>query len=182
MPVRTRVVALLALAAALLQPAAGAPPADFEQASRHFGQASASHDSAAIEAAAAEFKALSDAAPADPVLRAYLGAATAMRASTTLLPWRKMSHAEDGLAQIDKALAQLTPQHDAPGRRQVPASLETRFVAASTFLALPAMFHRGARGAQLLAQVRSSPLLAGTPQAFRDQVAALAARHPAGAR
>lgn len=176
MRIPTLVIALLAVAAAFLQPPARAEATGFEQAVQHFNQASATREGSAIEAAAAEFQALSDAAPTDPVLRAYYGAATAMRASTTLLPWRKMGYAEDGLAQIDKALAQLTPAHDAPLHRQVPAVLETRFVAASTFLALPSMFHRGPRGEQLLADVRQSPLLAAAPPPFRNAVAALVAK------
>ena len=93
-----------------------------------------------------------------------------MRARTTLLPWRKMSYAEDGLAQIDKALAMLTPGHDAPLHRGTPASLETRFVAANTFLALPAMFNRHPRGAKLLEDVLESPRFATSPLPFRGEV------------
>lgn len=173
-------VAALALAATLFQagteaaePAAPGPA--LSQAFSLFDRARKG-ESGDIEAAAQQFQALSDASPADPVLRAYAGAATAMRASTTLLPWRKMGHAEDGLALLDKALAQLSPAHDAPLHRGVPAALETRFVAANTFLALPAMFNRGARGQALLVQVQGSPLLAGAPQPFRDSVAAVVAQ------
>jgi hypothetical protein len=98
-----------------------------------------------------------------------------MRAKTTLLPWRKIGHVEEGLAQIDKALAQLTPAHDAPEHRGVSASLETRFVAANTFLALPGLFNRGPRGAQLLDEVLRNPLLESSPASFRGSVWMLAA-------
>jgi hypothetical protein len=125
---------------------------------------------AAIEPAAQQLLALSQADPANPVLRAYAGAATAMRASTTLLPWKKMGHAEDGLALIDKALAQLTPAHDAPLYRHVPASLEVRFTAAGTFLALPSMFNRHERGQRLLDEVVKSPLLETAPAPFKATV------------
>jgi predicted TPR repeat methyltransferase len=52
----------------------------------------------------------------------------------------------------------------------VADSLETRFVAASLFLGLPDMFHRQARGQQLLADVVASPLLAQAPLPFRGAV------------
>ena len=164
-----------------------ADSAAYAAAFARFQQAGAGESGAADEAAA-QFARLLAAHPADPVLRAYAGAATTMRARGTLLPWRKLSHAEDGLALIDKALAQLTPAHDAPGHQGVPASLETRFVAAGTFLALPGMFNRGARGAKLLDEVAHSPLLDGAPLPFRGAVwlrlaqQAQSDKHPAEAR
>ncbi|MEY4749419.1 MAG: hypothetical protein RIQ60_1633 [Pseudomonadota bacterium] len=157
-------------------------------------------DTARIEPAAEQFAALSAADAADPVLRAYAGAATAMRANTTLLPWRKLKFAEDGLAQLDKALAQLgaaqerasagTSPGNIPGSvasaistapAAVPAALEVRYVAASTFLALPGLFNRGARGEQLLAQVLAAPALAQAPAAFQATVWLQAGRHAAKA-
>lgn len=134
-----------------------------------FGRANGG-DSAAIEPAAEQLVRLADAEPANPVLRAYAGAATSMKASTTILPWKKMGYADDGLAMLDKALALLTPTHDAPLYRGVPASLEVRFTAARTFLALPSMFNRQPRGAKLLDDVLHSPLLEGSPMGFKAAV------------
>ena len=151
------------------RPAAATDSQTFAAASAQFLRATGGVDDA-IEPAAAKFQQLSRAEPADPVLRAYSGAATAMRARTAVLPWHKLSHAEDGLAQIDKALAQLTAAHDAPLYRGVPASLEARFVAASCFLALPTLFNRGPRGTQLLQAVLNSPLFDASPVAFRAAV------------
>lgn len=125
---------------------------------------------AAIEEAAERLGKLSAAQPANPVLRAYAGAATTMRSLTTMLPWRKMSHTEDGLAQVDKALAQLGPAHEAPLYRGVPAVLETRFIAAATFLDLPAMFNRSERGRKQLGEVLKHPLFEGTPAPFKAVV------------
>lgn len=133
-------------------------------------QRAADGDQAAIEPAAEQFGALSQARPGDPLLLACFGSATTMRATTTLLPWRKLSYAEDGLARIDKALALLQPTHDRQLVQGVPLSLETRFTAASTFLALPSMFNRGVRGARLLDEVLASPLFAQAPLPFRGAV------------
>ena len=133
-------------------------------------------DHAAIEDAAERLARLSATRPADPVLRAYAGAALAMRALTTRLPWRKMSHSEDGLALVDKALAQLGPAHEAPLYRGVPAVLEARFIAASTFLNLPVMFNRRERGRQQLDEVLGHPLFDAAPAPFKAVVWLRAAR------
>ena len=127
-------------------------------------------DSGAIDRAAEQFASLVQVEPTDPVLQVYAGVMTVMKAKTALLPWRKMGYAEDGLAQIDKALALLQPQHDQPLHHNTPASLETRFAAAGTFLNLPDMFHRGQRGAQLLNEVLQSPLFPKSPLPFQGSV------------
>jgi hypothetical protein len=171
---------LAAFAGATLMTAAPAcaavPEPAYDAAFQQFQQAAAGSNTKAIEAAAEQFGQLAATDPADPVLLAYSGAATAMRATTTMLPWRKMSYAEDGLAQLDKALALLRPEHDTLLHKNVPASLETRLVAANTFLRLPSMFNRRARGVKLLDDVLKNPLLASAPAGFKAAVAAAQAR------
>ena len=153
---------LLFASLALHNAVAGATEPRFDAAFRQFQQALAGDDGAA-ERAAEQFAGLVRAEPGDPLLLAYDGAATSLQARGALLPWKKMAYAEDGLAQIDKALVLLQPAHDGVLRHGTPDSLETRFVAATTFLGLPPMFHREARGAALLAEVLASPLLARAP-------------------
>jgi putative ABC transport system ATP-binding protein len=93
---------------------------------------------------------------------------------------------EDGLCRrrpgaLDKALALLTPAHDAPLQHGTPGSLEvTRLTAANTFLAVPGFMNRGARGAKLLQRVLASPLLAASPLPFKRR--GVDARRPAGAK
>ena len=168
--------ALLAWWFTALAAFAGVPEPAYDAAFEQFQQAAAGSDTKAIEAAAEQFGQLAATDPADPVLLAYSGAATAMRATTTMLPWRKLGHAEDGLAQIDKALALLKPEHDTLLHKNVPASLETRLVAANTFMRLPAMFNRHARGVRLLDEVVKNPLLANAPAGFKSAVAAAQSR------
>ena len=160
---------LLFAGLALQGAVAGVTEPQFEAAFRQFQQALQGSDSAADEAAD-RFAELAQAEPGDPVLLAYAGAATALKARAALLPWKKMGYAEDGLAQVDKALALLQPAHDGSLRHGTPKSLETRFVAATTFLGMPPMFHREARGQALLAEVLASPLLAQAPLAFQGTV------------
>jgi hypothetical protein len=145
------------------------PQAQFQPAFEQFMQATQGQDGA-IEKSADAFTALLKIEPGNPVLMAYAGAATSMKATTTWLPWKKMNHAEDGMAMLDKALALLTVAHSAPLQHDTPAVLEVRFVAANTFLAVPGFMNRGARGAKLLNEVLSSPLLATSPLPFRGDV------------
>ena len=171
------VMALAMLAAA--GNACAAADAQFQSAFQSFAQASAG-DKSAIDPAADAFDALLKAEPGNPVLMAYAGASTALKASNTALPWKKMGFAEDGLAQLDKSLAMLTPAHDAPIQRGTPGALEVRFVAATTFLAVPPFMNRSERGAKLLAEVLASPLFERAPLPFKGAVwmraAALAAK------
>lgn len=148
---------------------AAVPEAQLQAAMQQF-QAAAKGDANAVDKSAEAFAALLKAEPGNPVLMAYLGASTTMRASTTMLPWKKMSLVEDGLAYLDKALAMLQPRHDAPLPGHASMSLETRFTAISTFLALPPMFNRGPRGAKLLAELLASPQFTQAPLPFQGAV------------
>lgn len=166
-------VLVLAVLAAASQARAAPEPA-FQSAFQLFSQASAG-DSSAIDKAADEFANLLKAEPANPVLMAYAGASEAMKAKNTALPWKKMGYAEDGLALVDKALVLLMPAHDAALQHGTPGSLEVRFVAASTFLAMPGFMNRSARGSKLLDEVLASPLFAAAPLPFQGTVWMLAA-------
>jgi hypothetical protein len=160
----TMLVAVLSAGVAI-----AAPEPAFEAAFVQFGAASTG-DSAAIDKAADAFDALLKAEPANPVLMAYAGASTAMRAGTTVLPWKKMGYAEDGLALIDKSLALLTPAHDGPMQHRTPGVLEVKLVAANTFLGVPGFMNRAARGGKLLTEVLTHPLLETSPLPFKGVV------------
>lgn len=145
------------------------PDAQFQAAFKQFIAASAG-DTAAIEQAAEAFSGLLKTEPTNPVLMAYTGAATAMKASTTVMPWKKMSYAEDGLSQLDKGLAMLNTSHDAPVQNGTPGVLEVKYVAANTFLAVPGFMNRHERGSKLLDEVLSHPLFANAPLGFKGTV------------
>ena len=68
----------------------------------------------------------------------------------------------------------LQPAHDAPLHRDTPASLETRFVAANTFLGMPSMFNR--------ARARPSAARRGAAKPAAGGVAAAVSRHGVAAR
>lgn len=162
-----------ALCAAL--PAHAISEAQFQPAFVTFNKA-AEGDTSAIDPAATAFDTLRKAEASNPVLLAYSGAATSMKANTTWMPWKKMSFAEDGLAQLDKALSLLNASHDVPMQQGVPGVLDVKFVAANTFLAVPGFMNRHERGSRLLAEVLNHPLLATSPLPFRGAVWLAAAR------
>lgn len=169
---------LLALTSALLASAsAQTPPVPAVEAAILAFRTAPAADSGATTRSAETLQQLLAQHPGDPRLLAYAGAATARLSRTTLLPWKKMRHAEDGLAQLDKALALIRPEHEQAPAGGVPPALETRLVAANTFLAVPGMFNRGARGEKLLTELLNLPTLATTPAAFRSAVFFLAGEH-----
>lgn len=137
-------------------------------------------DSDAVEPAMELFRALSASDPANPLLAAYYGSAQTLRARDAWMPWNKMKYSEEGLDTIDSALRMLKPEHDAQRTRGVPVSVETRLVAARTFLALPKFLNRGEQGRNLVADTIASPVFQSTPQAVQAQFLRLAAADTKG--
>lgn len=107
--------------------------------------------------------------PSNPLVMAYTGGSRALLAYTTLLPWKKIRHVEDGMALVDKSLALLGPSNDVTWPNGSPVHLETRFVAAKAFLDLPGFFNRGPRGVTLLQGVLDDKRLATAPLILRGQ-------------
>jgi len=177
------IVRSLPLVLALTVPlAAQALPEPATQAAIGQFMAATQGKSEATEASLEQFQALLKAEPGHPLLMSYAGAATTLKARDAWAPWKKMSYAEDGLAQIDKALGLLNPAHDQALYQGTPVSLQTRFVAANTFLGLPDMFNRGPRGRQLLDEIQASPLFGKSPAGFQGAVLMRAGRQAVQAK
>jgi hypothetical protein len=102
-----------------------------------------------------------------PLYAAYRAATQTLRGRDSWWPWEKLRQTEAGLNGLEKAMAQLTPEHDRLLLRAVPVSLETRLLAVSTFLAVPEFFHRRERGRLWLQQGLALPLLQQSPPAFQ---------------
>jgi tetratricopeptide (TPR) repeat protein len=122
------------------------------------------------EAAANAFNELLKQDPASPLIMAYAGASTGKLATTTMFPWKKMSYAEDGMAMLEKALQLAAANENAQGHGSTPVILEVKYVAASTFLAVPAFMNRGARGAKLLNEVLEHKQFDKAETGFRGSV------------
>ena len=152
------------------------PSPAYLAASASFSRAAAG-DGAATEQALKAFEALAAAeSPAAPRYQAYAGAAQTLQGREAWMPWTKMKATERGLDTLDKALRRLESRHDAVVLGSVPVSLETRLVAANTFVSVPdAIFHRADAGRRLLQELVAHPLFAQTPPEFRSRVEKLAA-------
>jgi hypothetical protein len=167
-------VAALLLSSALVSQAASETA--FLDAIKTFEQARKGEDRQ-IEPAIAAFEALARNEPRQPAYAAYLGSALTLKAREAWMPWNKMKYSERGLDHIDQALATLKPEHDSQMLRGVPVSLDTKLVAAATFIALPDnFFHRLSAGRKLLDQVLKHPALAAAPAEYRAEVQKLAAQ------
>ena len=147
----------------------------FEAALSQFDAARA--DEKRLDAAIAALRGLTADPQRQPLAAACLGSALALQGKAAWMPWNKLKYTEQGLDQLDAALAMLKPEHGAVLVRGVPVSLQTRLVAAATFVAVPdGLFHRRADGRKLLAALRADPLLASAPPAFRAEVVAAETR------
>jgi hypothetical protein len=130
-----------------------------------------------VEPAIAALQGLPRLAERQPLYAAYLGSALTLKGKAAWMPWNKMKYTDQGLDQIDQALAALKPEHDRIMVQDVPVSLNVRFVAAATFIAVPdGIFHRRANGKSQLAILRAHPLVATVPAAFRADIVALEAQ------
>jgi hypothetical protein len=140
-------------------------------------QAGVAGEARAAAVAHALYRDLSEAAPADPALLAYAGAAETIVGRDAPTPTDALKITLAGLARVDRAVAQLGPAHDAPGPSGMPAQLETYLVAATTYLGVPEdVFHRRADAKPLLAKALAHPALARMPPGVRAMFAQLEAQ------
>ena len=160
---------VLGIGTAAAQPPA-APDAAFTDAVQVFQRASRGVQSE-VEPAVRAFEALVRADPRNPVYAAHLGSAIVTRVSDAWMPWTRIKHVEHGLDHIDHALEMLKPEHDGQLIRGAPVGIETRLVAARTFLKLPdRVFHRRAAGRRLVAELLRHPAFAASPAPLRAGV------------
>ncbi|PXX43285.1 hypothetical protein [Undibacterium pigrum] len=138
----------------------------FQTAFQQFTQSAKGNE----EAAANAFSELLKQDPTSPLIMAYAGASTGKLAVTTMFPWKKMSYAEDGMAMLEKALQLAAANENAQGHGSTPVILEVKYVAASTFLAVPAFMNRGPRGLKLLNEVLEHKQFDKAEPGFRGSV------------
>ncbi len=132
-------------------------------------------DIVAARAAGVHFRALLNTVPTNPVVQAYCAATEALLAGT-IDARSRFADVNRALAHLDAALAALTPAHDRLSHRGVPASLETRLIAASVLQSLPWPFGRSAQCEELVNHILHSSLLQATPPGFFTRVLLLAER------
>lgn len=156
-----------------LMASAGEPA--FTEAQQIFMQARDGRHGA-LEKATEKFKALAERDAANPLYQSYLGACLALKGGAAWMPWNKIRYTEQGLDKIDAALTSL-PSITGGTVEDIQIRLETRYVAAETFIKIPdEIFHRASAGKRLLKEITSSPGYPKTNVEFRAVVDAFAAR------
>ncbi len=123
-----------------------------------------------------EFKIMSMAYPNQPLFLAYLGACNALMGRDAWMSWNKSSYVEKGLGQIDKALEMLKPVHDREKMRGAPISVETRFVAVSTFSNAPQSFNYFEKAKAVLNDLLQSDAFKKTPASLQARIELIAAK------
>ncbi|MFZ6731078.1 hypothetical protein ACO0LG_04055 [Undibacterium sp. Ji42W] len=106
--------------------------------------------------------------PGNPLLRSYAGAAIAKSSLDKLAKGEKATALEDGTTMVEKALRLSNDSQTMHG--SVPVALEVRFVAASTYLAMPKIMNRHDKGEQLLKDVIDAQQFAQIDVNFRGAV------------
>lgn len=109
-----------------------------------------------------------------PLYLAYLGAAQTLQGRDGWLPWQKLRATERGLDNIEKALRRLEAHHAQDNGATL--ALETRLVAASAYLAVPARFKRFDSGKQVLREAFADPGFASAAAEIRARLHRLAAQ------
>ena len=143
-------------------------------AAKAFFDAARAGDGSKAEVAADRFSALLEREPTNPLFAAYHASAVVMQARDAWMPWTKMKRLEDGLADMDRALQMLTPQHESEAVNGLPVAMTTRLVAANAFIAVPSFANRGAEGRRLVRGLISSEAFAHAPAPFRISALELA--------
>ena len=168
-PVRPVILpAVLAAAGDLSSVYAPDVTARFQRAAQLFEQARAG-STAAVGPAQDAFKDLLQTDSSNPLFVAYYGSTFAMRARDGGAPWQKIKWVNEGINNIDHALALLGPQYDAKTMRGVPISLETRLVAIATYIPLPSLFNRMGVARRQLSQAMGSPSFASASNELRGR-------------
>ncbi|GAA5174430.1 hypothetical protein GCM10025771_04120 [Niveibacterium umoris] len=149
--------------------------AAWQAAQADFQRANAGESGAAADAAE-KFAKLVAAEPTNPLLLAYLGSSESMQGRDAMFPWKKMKFVETGLADLDRALALLKPEHAQAPAGGVSVANEVKLTAASTFLGLPGFFNRADAGTKLVNELASQPGFATMPERYRSAVLKLTAK------
>ena len=117
----------------------------------------ATQSEAALDSAIATFRMLrTDSSIFEALVDTYLGALTCLQGKHALLPTRKLSLVNKGLAKMDKAIS------------RNPKNVEALFVRASTTFYLPFFFNRGEQAQEDMQ--RLSELLPGHAGRFPDDL------------
>ena len=88
------------------------------------------------------FKQLDKQYPDHPAVQAYYASLETIKARDAWMPWSKLKWVEQGLDRMDGALSLLDDSHESEKLGVSTVALETRIVAANTYVAVPSFLNR----------------------------------------
>lgn len=133
-------------------------------------------DNSVTNIALNEFKILSMTYPNNPLFLAYQGACYTLVGRDAWMPWNKTNYVKKGLDNIDTALQMIKPEHDRKTVRNVPISMETRLLAASTFSEVSKSFNYFEKAKRVLNNIFQSIAFNKTSKSLQAQVYLQAAK------
>ncbi len=132
-------------------------------------------DESATKKAFELFEQLQKKSPKSAMLLANLGSIETIKGRDAWMPWNKMAYVEAGLDKIDQALDMIESDSFKDSKiTHVWQSIETRTVAANTFISLPSMFNRHESGKEELVLLLSSAKFKNSPKNIKNSAYSLA--------
>lgn len=120
-------------------------------------QLAAGGDTTLVEPVYKQFELLLEQHPNEPLVWVYFGSARTLKGRDTWLPWRKLSHTEQGLDDIQRGIGKLADQPLQLAQQQrvqgLPEYHLATALAATTFTSVPDFFNRFERGYDLFLQL-----------------------------
>jgi hypothetical protein len=120
-------------------------------------QLAAGGDTTLVEPVYKQFELLLEQHPNEPLVWVYFGSARTLKGRDTWLPWRKLSHTEQGLDDIQRGMGKLADQPLQLAQQQrvqgLPEYHLATALAATNFTSVPDFFNRFERGYDLFLQL-----------------------------
>ena len=123
-----------------------------------------------FESAWQEFEQLDLQYPDHPAVQMYYGSLETVKARDAWMPWSKMKWVEQGLDRMDRALSLLEPVHEQQKLGANTIAMDSRLVAANTFLAVPSFLNRLQDAKDVLADMLDSVELEQQPLELRQAI------------
>ena len=121
----------------------------------------ATGDETQVEPAYERFTQLIETEGATALTLTYLGSIQTLKGRDAWMPWTKMKHVEQGLANIDKGLSlltsEITPLSQQASYQGLKENFLTRALGATTYSTLPDMFNHFERGYELFLTLLAEP-------------------------
>ncbi len=120
-----------------------------------------------------QFERLDEQYPNHPAVQMYYGSLETIKARDAFLPWKKMKWVEQGLDRMDRALSLIKVEHEQERLGKTMVALDSRLVAANTFLGVPSFLNRLQDAKDVFADLMETPDLEHMPPPLKQAIYAI---------